>query len=108
MSVEIVNLKNEINTLKQDIINRDASFEGLMSQIEGHREQLNESLNAGLTARSNVIYMKKLHNKVSSELKSELEKNATLRLELDNAVKRITELDAALTLATKEPKADLA
>ena len=93
-------MQKEIDSLKLELANVKQGIDGLLSQIDAHREQLNESLNSGLTMRTNVIFLKKQNNKVTAELNAEKEKLAALTLEYNNSLQRVTELDAALEVAT--------
>jgi septal ring factor EnvC (AmiA/AmiB activator) len=89
-------LTAENNNMKQQIAQSQAGVEGLLSQLDAHREQLNESLNAGLNMRTNVIFLKKQNSKQVSEY-NELKKQFDgVNKQLQDATMRIAELDALI------------
>lgn len=75
--VDTLNLENA--NLKKQLEVNQAGIDGLLSQLDAHREQLNESLNSGLTMRTNVLFLKKQNQKLTNQL--------------DSANKRIAELE---------------
>jgi chromosome segregation ATPase len=95
-------MQKEIDDLKNQLVQKDTALEGLLSQIDAHRETLNETLNIGMNLRTNVIHVKKANQKLIQELQTEKTKSSSLLIEHDTAVKRITELDSELTAVKNE------
>jgi chromosome segregation ATPase len=88
-------LQNEIDRLRQELASKDAGIEGLLSQVDAHREQLNESINAMMPLRTNVIHLKKLYNKLHGE-------HEALKATAEVAQKRVAELEEALKTVKAE------
>ncbi len=85
-------LQNEIDRLRQELVNKDAGVEGLLSQLDAHREQLGESINAMMPLRTNIIHIKKQYNKLHGE-------HEALKKTLEAAQKRVAELEEGLKTA---------
>ena len=61
-------LNAENNKLKTELENSKSGFDVMLSQLDAHREQLNESLNVGLNLRTNVVHLKKQNQKLAQEM----------------------------------------
>jgi len=81
-------LLKENEALKKQLAQNQQGVEGLLAQLDAHKEHLNESLNTGLNMRTNVIYLKKQNNTLTAqinELKSQLEQANKKLSEITNA-----------------------
>ena len=81
-------LLKENEALKKQLAQNQQGVEGLLAQLDAHKEHLNESLNSGLNMRTNVIYLKKQNNVLTAqvnELKKSLEEANKKLLEVTNA-----------------------
>jgi predicted RNase H-like nuclease (RuvC/YqgF family) len=63
-------LIKENQSLKNELKQFKASLNVSTSQLDAHREQMNESLNLGLQLRTNVILLKKENQLLSKEIES--------------------------------------
>jgi chromosome segregation ATPase len=95
-------LQKEIDDLKVAALGKDAALEGMLSQIDAHREVLNEHMNTNMNLRTNVIHVKKANQKVVQELHAEKTKSASLLAQYEEVLKRNTELDAELNTIKTE------
>jgi chromosome segregation ATPase len=95
-------LQKEIDDLKTQLAGKDSAIDGLLSQMDAHREVLNESMNTAMNLRTNVIHVKKANQKVAVELDKEKKQYASLQAEYNNALARITALDAELASVKAE------
>lgn len=64
--------------LKKQLEQNANNLDGMMSQLDATREQLNESLTISLNVRTNLIHIKKQYQKVSAELEIAQKKIASL------------------------------
>lgn len=95
-------LQKEIEDLKNQLAQKDTAIEGLLSQMDAHREVLNEHMNTNMNLRTNIIHVKKSNNKLVQAIEAEKTKCVSIQNELDSSLKRITELDAELSSVKSE------
>lgn len=92
---KIDTLTSENNNLKQQVANHPQILDSMNSQLDAHREQLNEALNAGITFRTSIIHLKKLNNTLTQQLDNTKKTLDGVNKQLEDATKRITELEAS-------------
>jgi chromosome segregation ATPase len=95
-------MQKEIDDLKKQLAQKDMAFDGLLSQLDAYREVLNEGANTTMNLRTNVIHLKKAHQKLSNECQEEKTKSSSLLSQYEEALKRNTELDSELSTIKNE------
>lgn len=89
---KVNDLTAENATYKAQSVQSQAGIEGLLSQIEAHREQVNEFIVTSLNLRANLMQVKKHNNKLNSQI-AELQKQVeSLNKQLAENSKLIEEL----------------
>jgi chromosome segregation ATPase len=83
LEAQVKSLQDENNNLKSQLAQHQQGFDGMSAQLDAHREQLNESLVAGITARTNAIYFKRNSEKVAKQLEEAKKELASAKAELD-------------------------
>lgn len=85
---DIETLQKEIETLKQQAINNSQGVNGLLAQLDAHKNMLSESITSVLHLRTNLILFEKSNKEIA-------ERNSELKKSLEEAHKRIAELELA-------------
>lgn len=82
---QVKDLTEANQNLNNQIAQSSAGVEGLLSQLDAHREALNESLTTGLNMRATIMHLKKVNFKLTNQF-NEISKK------LEDANKKIIEL----------------
>lgn len=86
LAVENANLTAQLNQHKQ-------ALDGMMAQLDAHREQLNENLNTGMQLRTNLIFVKKQNATLTKQNEEWQNKLNAVNKQLEDATKRIADLE---------------
>lgn len=97
---DVENLNKEIEELKKQSAQNAQGVEGLIAQLDAHKQSLNEALNVGLNLRTNFILVQNQAKKFANELNEANKQIASLNQQLTDATAKIAALEA--------PKSDAA
>lgn len=91
---KIDELTAENDQQKKTISQSQAAIDGLTSQVDAYREQLNETLTLGMTLRTNVIHIKRQYQNLSQEHDNLKKAFNGVNKQLEDATSRIGEIES--------------
>ena len=86
-------LKAENEQLKAQALQNSQGVQSLLAQLDAHKQQMNESITAGLQLRSNLFLFQKAHKEQADHIATLNKQIESLNQQLGDATKRIAELE---------------
>lgn len=83
----------EIFNLRKQIEQNQVGIDGLLAQLDAHKELLNESLNSGLQLRTNTLIARKQNMLLTNKLAESQKVLDGVNKQLEDATKKIVELE---------------
>lgn len=91
---DVATLTKEIEELKKQAAQNSQGVEGLLAQLDAHKQSLNEALNAGLNLRTNFIIVQKQAQNFANQLNEANKQIVSLNQQLSDANAKIASLEA--------------
>lgn len=88
-------LQQENNTLKQQMAANSQGVQGLLAQLDAHKQSLNEALNVGLNLRTNLIMFQKQNEQLVAKIQEQEKQINSLNQQLTDATAKIASLEQA-------------